>query len=345
MMIRILCTFFVLFLINETKAAKNLVCDVRIRDDPFDSGFQKVRTQSVICEFNEAVEIAEPTILANPVNENVTELLLRRIKKIEFLPQDISAAFPNLRLIDAFDCSIKSVSNLNLKGLSKNKKINLEKNNLETIEENAFDDLVNLRYLYLDENKITQLPSNIFDNNQQLDFLYLKQNQLTNLNVDIFKNNKKIALLHLSDNKLQTLPSEILEGFTLLRQLWLKSNEIVDLPPHIFDSCESLIDIDLSRNKIKTIDINLLANLNALREISFSFNPLKFIDLTIFDKNENLVEFFFNSVATKDIRNIEKVDLMTKIKTIGLHDTCVNDQFHEGNLDVLKKAVKEKCVK
>jgi len=334
-----------LLLISEIKATKTVVCDVRIRDDPFDSGFQKVRTQSVICEFNNATEITEPTtILVNPVNENVTELLLGRNKKIEFLPQDISAAFPNLRLIDAFDCSIKSINNLNFKGLNKMIKLNLERNNLETIQENSFDDMVNLRYLYMDENKITQLPSNVFQKLHNLDTLYLKTNQLTNLNADLFKNNKKIALLHISENKLQTLPSGIFQGFTLMRQIWLRSNEIVDLPSNIFDSCESLVDIDLSRNKIKNVDINLLAKLNALREISFSFNPLEFIDLAIFDKNENLVEFFFNNVVTKDIRNIEKVDLMTKIKTIGLHDTCVDGQFHEGNLDVLKNVVKEKCV-
>jgi len=71
-----------LLLISEIKATKTVVCDVRIRDDPFDSGFQKVRTQSVICEFNNATEITEPTtILVNPVNENVTELLLGRNKK------------------------------------------------------------------------------------------------------------------------------------------------------------------------------------------------------------------------------------------------------------------------
>lgn len=344
----IICRFigvaFLLFLISDINATDNVSCEVKIRDDPFDSGFQKERTQTVYCEFNDAIELGETKTLSNLVNENVTVLRLQNNEKIKYLPQHVGDSFPNLVVIKAYGCAIKSVNKLNFNGLTKIRNIDLNKNQLEIIEENSFDDAVDLADIYLDDNKLSDLPSKVFEKLNQLNGLFVKNNQLRNLDAALFKNNKKIALLHLTDNKLQTLPSGIFDGLTEVRQLWLNGNEIEDLPPHIFDDCDSLIDLDLSRNKIQIINANWLKKLIPLREVSFSRNPLNFIDLTIFGNNTNLSMFFFNGVSTKDIRHIEKVDQMSKIKGIGFHGTCVDGQFHEGNLAELKQSVKEKCI-
>lgn len=331
-------------MISDIEATDNVICDVKIRDDPFDSGFQTKRTKTVYCEFDDAIHITKPTTLSNSANENVTELLMRNNKKIEYLPQDAAVPFPNLNTINAYDCSVKSLTKLHFQGLTKMRIVNLAKNQLETIDENSFDDTVNVAGLYFDDNKLIDLPSKLFEKLEHLDGLYVKNNQLRNLDAGLFKNNKNLALLHLTDNKLQTLPSGIFDGLTKVRQIWLNGNEIKDLPSHVFDDCSSLIDLDLSRNQIKIINDNWLLKLTTLREVSFSRNPLDFIDLTIFDNNENLIMFFFNGVSTKDIRHIEKVDQMTNIKGIGFHDTCVDGQFHEGNLNELKQSVKENCI-
>lgn len=343
-----ICRVINIFLLLTTvftiqTAASDVTCEVKEETVPVDTRSKIEFRTKVTCVFDDVIEITEPSKLTNPINESVTELLMHRNKKIGFLPQDISVAFPKLRLVDAFGCAIKEVTTQNFHGLTLVSKIVLDDNEIDKIDENSFDDLTDLSLLYLDNNKIADLPLKLFEKLENLDTLYLNGNQLTKLDANLFKNNKKIALLHINENKLQTLPQGIFDGLTQMRQLWLKSNEIVDLPPNIFDRCESLVDIDLSRNKIKTIDTNLLSKLSALRDVSFSFNPLEFIDLTVFDGNAHLTEFFFNGVATKDIRNIEKVDEMKNIKAISFHDGCVGDQFHEGNLDKLKDIVKAKC--
>lgn len=333
-----------LFLISDINATDNIACEVKIRDDPFDGGFQTIRTSTFYCEFNDTIAITTPTTLSNSVNESVTELVMKKNKNIEYMPQGVGVVFPNLEYIDAYGCSVTSLTKLNFKGLTKLINIDLEENRVEKIDANSFEDTVNLSNVYLDYNELSDLPSNVFEKLVHLNVLYLKSNQLINLDAVLFNNNKKLALLHLTNNKLQTLPDGIFNGLTEMRQLWLDGNEIEDLPPHIFDDCNSLIDLDLSRNKIKIINDNWLLKLIPLREVSFSRNPLDFIDLTIFDNNENLSMFFFNGVATKDIRHIEKVDNMTSIKGIVFHDTCVDGQFHEGNLDGFKHSVKENCV-
>lgn len=324
-------------------AGRDVTCEVKEKTVPVDNRFKVEFRTVVTCVFNDDSEIAEPSILMNSVNESVTELRMVRNKKIEFLPHDISVPFPKLRLVDAFGCAVKEVTKQNFHGLTMVSKIVLDDNRIEKIDENSFDDLTDLNLLYLDNNKIADLPTKLFAKLENLDTLYLNGNQINKLDASLFENNKKLALLHLNDNQLQTLPEGIFDGLTEMRQIWLKSNEIVELPANIFDQCVSLVDIDLSRNKLKTIDMNLLSKLTALREVSFSFNPLDFIDLTVFDGNAQLSEFYFNGVATTDIRNVGRVDQMKNIKGLSFHDGCVGDQFHEGNLEKLKEIVKMRC--
>lgn len=324
-------------------AGIDVLCEVKEKTVPFDNRFKIEFRTVVTCVFNNISEIGAPSKLTNPVNESVTELLMVRNKKIEFLPQDISVPFPKLRIVDAYGCAVKAVTKQNFHGLTMVNKIVLDDNEIDKIDENSFDDLTDLNSLYMDNNKIANLPSKLFDKLENLDTLYLNGNQLSELDASLFRNNKKLALLHLNENKLQTLPTGIFDGLTQMRQIWLKSNGIVDLPANIFDQCESLVDIDLSRNKITTIDMNLLSKLSALREVSFSFNHLDFIDLSVFDGNSQLTEFYFNGIATTDIRNIDKVDQMKNIKGLSFHDGCVGDQFHEGTLGKLKEIVKMRC--
>lgn len=324
-------------------AGSDVLCEVKEKTVPVDNRFKIEFRTVVTCAFNNISGITEPSKLTNPVNESVTELLMVRNKKIEFLPQDISVPFPKLRIVDAYGCAVKEVTKQNFHGLTMVNKIVLDDNEINKIEQNSFDDLTDLNSLYMDDNKIADVPSNLFEKLENLDTLYMNGNQLSKLDASLFKNNKKLALLHLNGNKLQALPTGIFGGLTQMRQLWLKSNDIVDLPANIFDQCESLVDIDLSRNKIKMIDMNLLSKLSALREVSFSFNPLDFIDLTVFDGNSQLTDFYFNGIATTDIRNIDKVDQMKNIKGLSFHDGCVGDQYHEGTLDKLKEIVRMRC--
>lgn len=238
---RIVGSFILLLLINDIKATDNVTCEVKIRNDPFDSGFQTIRTQTVYCEFDEAIDITNPSTLSNSVNENVTELLMNHKKKIHYLPQEASVAFPNIHAINAYGCSVKSLNKLNFKGLTKLGSVHLDKNQIETIDENSFDDTVDLGNLYLNDNKLIDLPSKVFEKLEYLDGLYVKNNQLRSLDAVLFKNNKNLAALHLTDNKLQTLPSGIFDGLTKVRQIWLNGNEIQDLPPNIFDDCSAAV--------------------------------------------------------------------------------------------------------
>lgn len=68
---------------------------------------------------------------------------------IQFLPTNISNAFPELEIFGAGYCNLSSVSRVNFAGLIKLKALGLHNNYIERIESYTFEDLTSLEYLYL----------------------------------------------------------------------------------------------------------------------------------------------------------------------------------------------------
>lgn len=84
-----------------------------------------------------------------------------------YLPVNISQEFPDLVEISASFCKIQKITKENFYGLTKIKAINLSKNEMQTIDDDTFSDLVSLEWLGLGKFK------------QKLVFLLLK---IENLN-------------------------------------------------------------------------------------------------------------------------------------------------------------------
>lgn len=70
-------------------------------------------------------------------------------EKIQYLPVDIYIAFPNLIVIGAAKCLIKSISKRNFWKLRKLRKISLYDNQIEKIDDDTFDDQQMLEVLWL----------------------------------------------------------------------------------------------------------------------------------------------------------------------------------------------------
>lgn len=297
------------------------------------------------CELSKDTAIADPnTKFSNTKNDDVTFIEFQNIKLIEYLPVDIYETFPNLAVFRGDRCAIKSVSYQNFRGLNNLSQLSLNGNDLETLEENIFDDLTSLSFLYLDSNKISSLAPKLFSKNSNLDFLHMNHNLLTKLHADSFHNNEKLALLHISDNKIQFLEPGVFDSLTLMRQVWLRNNQISELSGDLFDHCISLIDIDLSGNKIATIPPSLLSNLVNLNDIAFARNPLTVVDFAIFDHNPELHKIYLNGIGDIVIKNIERVDKLKGLQDIVLVDNnCINASYHEGLLEELKKDVNANC--
>jgi Leucine-rich repeat (LRR) protein len=66
-----------------------------------------------------------------------------------FLPVNVTSVLPNLVKYSAWDCFITEVSKENFKGLINLNYLSLASNKIREIPTDTFEDLVNLRQLYL----------------------------------------------------------------------------------------------------------------------------------------------------------------------------------------------------
>lgn len=70
-------------------------------------------------------------------------------KKISYLPGNLRKVFPDLAVIDASDCSIKTITKTNFNGLRSLKMLKLYDNEIEKVREGSFDGLDELTHLML----------------------------------------------------------------------------------------------------------------------------------------------------------------------------------------------------
>ncbi|XP_035794129.1 protein artichoke-like [Anopheles albimanus] len=138
-------------------------------------------------------------------------------------------------------------------------------NAIETVEQDAFQDLSLLETLYLDNNRITELPPLLFKSNDHLQHVTCSYNRLTTLKTNTFAglsrlhsvdlahnalttielaafHGSPIRYLNLNGNRLTRLDGRALSG-TKLHYLHADSNAIVslqDLGPSVLDELQEL---------------------------------------------------------------------------------------------------------
>eukprot|EP00435_Cladocopium_sp_Y103_P059771 s593_g21.t1 len=113
--------------------------------------------------------------------------------------------------------------------------LNLQHFDLETLPENAFENLTGLEVLVLSTNRLKTLPEKIFQNLKTLKTLGLGQNRLGMLPEKIFQNLNGLETLSLDENHLQTLPEKVFKNLTGLEILDLGKNDLKSLPEMIFE--------------------------------------------------------------------------------------------------------------
>lgn len=279
----------------------------------------------------ENVTITAPgRTIANPVSESTKSLIIEDYEeRMEYLPENIDQIFPNLQSFWIFDCFVKSLSKLYLKNLNQLQYLSISMNSyLENIEENSFDDLIELKDLFIQSNVITKLHPLTFSKLEKLEFIDLSSNRLGSLDMNLFRNNKRLECLLLSGNKLMTLQSGTFDSQKNLQKLWLNDNEITHLPGKIFEHTANLQELQLQGNEISSVDKELLANLTKLEEVSFAGNMLIAVDFEIIEQNEKLFEISLSENRIKKLENFHVVKSLTKLHEINLkNNTCVDRVF------------------
>jgi len=160
--------------------------------------------------------------------------------------------------------------------LASNNLGNLSQNDLKRVFDNICQTVKSLRIhlisLHLYHNQLQTLPNNIFDNLGNLKELYLSFNRLQTLPNNIFDRLGNLQKLGLFNNNLQTLPNYIFDNLGNLKELYLFNNHLQTLPNNIFDNLGNLKELHLYNNQLDHATQNALQIFQAARpEIDIDF--------------------------------------------------------------------------
>jgi Leucine-rich repeat (LRR) protein len=85
-----------------------------------------------------------------------------------------------------------------------------------------------IQYLSLRSNKIKVLEPHVFDELVELKWIYLRQNEIEEILHPIFAKNKKLEYVNLSTNKIQTLHPNLFDGLPRLEEVLFSSNPTIN---------------------------------------------------------------------------------------------------------------------
>ncbi len=122
-------------------------------------------------------------------------------EKVDFIPVEIFVEFPNLNGFLCSFCNIPIVkSGLFTVEFQKLEYINLQASEVQSIEETAFEHLVNLKWIGFDHNLLKSLPSSIF-NSPNLIYVSFESNQITSINPGLFENLTSLKIVEFTGNQ------------------------------------------------------------------------------------------------------------------------------------------------
>jgi Leucine-rich repeat (LRR) protein len=177
--------------------------------------FQSEADQLVVCYYNddecfvEEVDLSRKTanekfsFTGTPEEkENIIFIWFSHFGRVAHLPENLGEEFPNLVRLRIWYSEIPIVkSNFFGPQFSWIEELELIKDKIKFIEEEAFQHLPNLVKIGLDNNEIRSLSAGIFKNNQKLEVIELYKNKIKMIAPETFQNLDQLRYVGLETYK------------------------------------------------------------------------------------------------------------------------------------------------
>jgi Leucine-rich repeat (LRR) protein len=122
--------------------------------------------------------------------------------QIDFIPMEVFSEFPNINGLYLYQSNLSSTirSELFTKDFEKIEYLGVYRCEIETIDESAFKNLVNLKWIRLGANDIKSLPYLIFKANPNLLYIDINSNKIISISPDFFKSLSNLKFIESEGN-------------------------------------------------------------------------------------------------------------------------------------------------
>ncbi|CAF2389147.1 unnamed protein product [Rotaria sp. Silwood2] len=183
-------------------------------------------------------------------------------------------------------------------------KLNLKSNYLQTIDITAFDQIKNLKQLFLDHNQLKKIdPKALISPGVSLEIFDLSYNPLEYLDLgQIFIHLSLLREFYavscqLTNSSLFTL-LKLTEYHHHIKIIDLSHNNLTSLCNNLFNNFYNLIELRLNNNNIHSIDNYFIRSLNYIRILNLAFNSIEYVPNLFSSSLENL------NLSSNNIRHL-----------------------------------------
>ncbi|XP_070492820.1 leucine-rich repeat-containing protein 70-like [Chironomus tepperi] len=284
----------------------------------FLSALAKAYKKEVSCKVSINEEFGKVCLLENvnlQTKVNIQDKSLKYVffqnSKIEFFTDEFVEQLERIQFLNINDVGLEHIDGNILGSLNEMIVFWGSHNEIESVDDNAFNGCINLEMISLKFNKISFIHENAFNSLENLFKLDLSSNRLKHIG-KIFKNLYSLIDLDLSSNHIEHLNDETFINLSNLYALSLAKNNLKFLNSKAFDPLVSLEYLNLCFNKspIPIIYKRFLKYNVNMKKILLCNNKIKAIEREFFLNNKpslDLILLRMNSCTNQDFTVSSKI--------------------------------------
>ncbi|XP_068971949.1 leucine-rich repeats and immunoglobulin-like domains protein 3 [Bombus flavifrons] len=259
-------------------------------------------------------------IIENGSLDNLTSLEELRLNKNHLTQlKDLFTNLKKLRILEINKNELQTIQGLSLTGLKNLKELRLKRNKIETLHDGAFWPLENLTILQLDFNMLTVVRKGGLFGLEHLQKLTLSHNRIGTIEIQAWDRCKEIVELDLSHNEMKSIERDTFEFLEKLEKLKLDHNQITYISDGAFASTPNLQILELNFNKISYMveDINgAFDPLGQLWKLGLAHNRIKSVNKNAFTGLSSVTELDLsgNNVTSIQENAFVSMTSLTKLR-------------------------------